>query len=138
MMCECNGRVSARPTRPLGKMSARTRSRPDVLLLDEPASGPDPRSSIELRGILRDLAARGKGVLVSSHVLAELDEMADRAVVVARGRTVAVEVLSTGSATAPARSQGADADGAGPTVPIGAVRRLRAPARTLPRGTRVA
>jgi ABC-2 type transport system ATP-binding protein len=84
MMCECNGRVSARPTRPLGKMSARNRSRPDVLLLDEPASGLDPRSSIELRGILRDLAARGKGVLVSSHVLAELDEMADRAVVVAR------------------------------------------------------
>jgi len=66
---------------------------PDVLLLDEPASGLDPRSRIELRGIVRDLAAQGKAVLVSSHVLAELDEMADRAVIVARGRTVATEML---------------------------------------------
>jgi ABC-2 type transport system ATP-binding protein len=67
---------------------------PQVLLLDEPASGLDPRSRIELRGIVRDLAARGKAVLVSSHVLAELDEMADRAVFVAGGRTVAVETVS--------------------------------------------
>jgi ABC-2 type transport system ATP-binding protein len=67
---------------------------PDVLLLDEPASGLDPRSRIELRGIVRDLATAGKAVLVSSHVLAELDEMVDRAVVVARGRTVAVETLT--------------------------------------------
>jgi ABC-2 type transport system ATP-binding protein len=84
---------------------------PDVLLLDEPASGLDPRSRIELRGIVRDLAARGKAVLVSSHVLAELDEMADRAVVVARGRTVAVEVLGAGSAT----------PGAGTVLPGGQV-----------------
>src|SRR4051812_39840107 len=74
---------------------------PDVLLLDEPASGLDPRSRIELRGIVRDLAAQGKAVLVSSHVLAELDEMADRAVIVARGRTVAVEMLSAGRAASP-------------------------------------
>jgi ABC-2 type transport system ATP-binding protein len=66
---------------------------PEVLLLDEPASGLDPRSRIELRGIVRELAAQGKAVLVSSHVLAELDEMADRAVIVARGRTVATEML---------------------------------------------
>ena len=80
---------------------------PDVLLLDEPASGLDPRSRIELRGIVRDLAAQGKAVLVSSHVLAELDEMADRAVIVARGRTVAVEMLGAGSAS-PATEPGAD------------------------------
>lgn len=67
---------------------------PQVLLLDEPASGLDPRSRIELRGIVRTLASQGKAVLVSSHVLAELDEMADRAVIVARGRTVAVEQLT--------------------------------------------
>jgi ABC-type multidrug transport system ATPase subunit len=71
---------------------------PDVLLLDEPASGLDPRSRIELRGIVRDLAAAGKAVLVSSHVLAELDEMADGAVVVARGRTVAAETLAEAAA----------------------------------------
>jgi ABC-2 type transport system ATP-binding protein len=75
---------------------------PDVLLLDEPASGLDPRSRIELRGIVRELAAQGKAVLVSSHVLAELDEMADRAVVVARGRTVATEVLGAPASPAAA------------------------------------
>jgi len=67
---------------------------PTVLLLDEPASGLDPRSRIELRQIVRDLAAEGRTVLVSSHVLAELDEMVDRAVVVARGRSVSVETLN--------------------------------------------
>ena len=67
---------------------------PTVLLLDEPASGLDPRSRIELRQIVRDLAAEGRTVLVSSHVLAELDEMVDRAVIVSRGRTVSVETLN--------------------------------------------
>ncbi len=71
---------------------------PQVLLLDEPASGLDPRSRIELRGIVRGLAERGKAVLVSSHVLAELDEMADRAVIVAGGRTIAVETMSVARA----------------------------------------
>ncbi|MGZ4625196.1 MAG: ABC transporter ATP-binding protein [Kineosporiaceae bacterium] len=74
---------------------------PDVLLLDEPASGLDPRSRIELRGIVRHLAGLGKAVLVSSHVLTELDEMADRAVIVARGRTVAEQVLGAASRSAP-------------------------------------
>ncbi len=61
---------------------------PDVLLLDEPASGLDPGSRIALRGILRSLAAEGKAIVVSSHVLAELDEIADGAVFVNQGRTV--------------------------------------------------
>jgi ABC-2 type transport system ATP-binding protein len=61
---------------------------PDVLLLDEPASGLDPGSRVSLRHILRGLAAQGKVVVVSSHVLAELDEIADRAVFVSAGRTV--------------------------------------------------
>ncbi|WP_461024075.1 ABC transporter ATP-binding protein [Thalassiella azotivora] len=61
---------------------------PQVLLLDEPASGLDPRSRVDLRVLLRRLAAQGKAVLVSSHVLSELDELADRAVFVSRGRTV--------------------------------------------------
>jgi ABC-2 type transport system ATP-binding protein len=64
---------------------------PDVLLLDEPASGLDPRSRVDLRVLVRDLAARGKTVLISSHVLTELDEMADDAVFLSRGRTVAAE-----------------------------------------------
>jgi len=73
---------------------------PRVLLLDEPASGLDPRSRIELRDILRQLAASGATLLVSSHILTELQEIADRAVIVARGRSVAVQDLTSGSGTA--------------------------------------
>ncbi len=61
---------------------------PSVLLLDEPASGLDPGSRVELRVMLRQLAAEGKSIVVSSHVLSELDEIADAAVFVNRGRTV--------------------------------------------------
>ena len=67
---------------------------PTVLLLDEPAAGLDPRSRIELRGVLRGLAADGRAVLVSSHVLAELETMADRVVFVDRGQTVADQELA--------------------------------------------
>jgi ABC-2 type transport system ATP-binding protein len=67
---------------------------PTVLLLDEPAAGLDPRSRIELRGLLRGLAAQGCAVLVSSHVLSELETTADRVVFVDRGRSVAEETLS--------------------------------------------
>lgn len=73
---------------------------PSVLLLDEPASGLDPRSRIELRDVLRALAAQGTTVLVSSHILSELEEMSDRAVVVAGGKTVATEELRPGASTA--------------------------------------
>ena len=72
---------------------------PNVLLLDEPASGLDPRSRIELRDILRRLAASGATLLVSSHILTELQEIADRAVIVARGCSVAVQDLTSDSGT---------------------------------------
>ncbi|MFI0447595.1 ABC transporter ATP-binding protein [Actinomadura sp. 6N118] len=62
--------------------------RPRVLLLDEPASGLDPRSRVELRDLLRSLAADGVAVLVSSHILSELEEIADRVVLVAHGQAV--------------------------------------------------
>lgn len=68
---------------------------PSTLLLDEPASGLDPRSRVELRDILRGLAAEGRTVLVSSHILSELEEVADRAVIVARGRTVSTHTIGT-------------------------------------------
>lgn len=73
---------------------------PTVLVLDEPASGLDPRSRIELRDVLRGLADEGKTVLVSSHILTELQEMADRAVIVAGGRTVGSETVDTDGANA--------------------------------------
>ncbi len=72
---------------------------PDVLLLDEPASGLDPRSRVDLRVLVRELAARGKTVLISSHVLTELDEMADDAVFLSRGRTVASESVGEAATT---------------------------------------
>jgi ABC-2 type transport system ATP-binding protein len=67
---------------------------PSVLLLDEPAAGLDPRSRIELRGILRGLAAGGCAVLVSSHILAELETTADRVVFVDRGRSITEQTLT--------------------------------------------
>ena len=71
---------------------------PDVLLLDEPASGLDPRSRVDLRILLRLLASQGKTVLVSSHVLTELDEMADDAIFLSRGRTVSAGKVATAQA----------------------------------------
>ena len=68
-------------------------NRPAVLLLDEPASGLDPRSRVDMRVLLRELAREGCTVLISSHVLSELDEMVDDAVFLSRGRTVSSEAL---------------------------------------------
>jgi ABC-2 type transport system ATP-binding protein len=67
---------------------------PRVLLLDEPAAGMDPRSRVALRDLLRGQAAAGVAVLVSSHILSELEEMADRVVFLADGRTVADDAIS--------------------------------------------
>jgi ABC-type multidrug transport system, ATPase component len=61
---------------------------PRVLLLDEPASGLDPRSRVALRDLLRTLATDGVAVVVSSHILSDLEELADRVVFVDAGRTV--------------------------------------------------
>ena len=71
---------------------------PSVLLLDEPASGLDPGSRVELRMMLRQLAAEGKAVVVSSHVLSELDEIADGAVFVNKGRTVRQQTTAEAAA----------------------------------------
>ena len=61
---------------------------PHVLLLDEPASGLDPQARIDLRILLRRFAAEGRTILVSSHVLAELEEVIDDAVFLVAGETV--------------------------------------------------
>jgi len=68
---------------------------PQVLLLDEPASGLDPRSRIELRDLLRALATEGKTILLSSHVLSELDEIVDDAVFLSAGWSVDVNTVQT-------------------------------------------
>ena len=59
---------------------------PSVLLLDEPASGVDPQGRIDLRGLVRRQAEAGTTVLVSSHILQDLEEMADRIAFVHAGR----------------------------------------------------
>jgi ABC-2 type transport system ATP-binding protein len=61
---------------------------PAVLLLDEPANGLDPAGIAWLRGFLRALAAEGRTVLISSHVLGEVQQTVDDVVVIARGRLV--------------------------------------------------
>jgi len=67
---------------------------PRVVLLDEPAAGLDPRSRVELRDILRAQAAQGVAVLVSSHILSELEEVADRVVFVDGGATVGEQTMA--------------------------------------------
>ncbi|MHC0432382.1 ABC transporter ATP-binding protein [Streptomyces sp. O3] len=62
---------------------------PPVLILDEPSNGLDPHSIRWLRGFLRDQAKQGRSVLVSSHLLAEMEQLADRVVVLTRGQVVA-------------------------------------------------
>jgi ABC-2 type transport system ATP-binding protein len=61
---------------------------PEVLVLDEPANGLDPAGIRWLRDLLRSLAAEGRTILVSSHVLAEVAQTADRVVIVHRGTLV--------------------------------------------------
>jgi len=73
---------------------------PSVLLLDEPASGLDPAARVALRELVRRLAGEGTAILVSSHVLAELDEMADAAVYLADGVTASAERIAQAGASA--------------------------------------
>ena len=62
---------------------------PQVLVLDEPASGLDPRARIELRGLLLELRRLGKTVVISSHILSELEEMCTHVAIMEAGRLLA-------------------------------------------------
>jgi ABC-2 type transport system ATP-binding protein len=62
---------------------------PKLLILDEPADGLDPRARIELRELLKALAAQGKAVLISSHILTELSEICDSCAIIEQGRLLA-------------------------------------------------
>ncbi|HSC27808.1 MAG TPA: ABC transporter ATP-binding protein, partial [Vicinamibacterales bacterium] len=65
---------------------------PDLLILDEPAANLDPRARIEFRTLIRELAADGKTILLSSHILGELSEMCDSVAVIEHGK-----ILATGT-----------------------------------------
>jgi ABC-2 type transport system ATP-binding protein len=67
---------------------------PQVLMLDEPANGLDPQSIQWLRDFLKYYASTGKSVLVSSHLLSEMELLADDVVVIARGQLIASESMS--------------------------------------------
>ena len=65
---------------------------PDILILDEPAAGLDPRARVELRELLTILAEQQKAILISSHILTELTEICNGVVIIEKG-----EVLETGT-----------------------------------------
>ena len=109
---------------------------PPVLMMDEPFNGMDPEGIIWMRGFLRSLAGQGRAVLVSSHLMSELEGTADHLVIAGRGRVIADtstrDLLTAASGdrvtlrtTAPAqaaaaleRAGAAVADGGGGTVTL--------------------
>lgn len=66
---------------------------PDLLILDEPANGLDPRARIEFRDLLKLLALAGKGILISSHILTELSDICHGVVMVEKGHRVAAGTI---------------------------------------------
>ena len=89
---------------------------PEVLILDEPANGLDPEGMRWMRSLLRDFADRGGTVLLSSHLLGEVQAIADRLVVIARGEIVAQgapgDLTGSGPRTVVRTADGALADSA--------------------------
>ena len=71
---------------------------PAVLLLDEPVNGLDPEGIRWIRGLLKNLAARGRTVLVSSHLISEVAQTADQLIVIGRGRLLAQTTVAELSA----------------------------------------
>jgi ABC-2 type transport system ATP-binding protein len=73
---------------------------PDLLILDEPTNGLDPMGVIEMRDLLRGLASRGKAILISSHILAEMQQICSSVAIIKQGRLIkeaAVDELITQS-----------------------------------------
>ncbi len=97
---ELCGRFGLDPSRPVGELSTGNRrkvglvqafmSRPELLLLDEPTSGLDPLLQHEFNALVREMVAGGTTVLLSSHVLPEVEALADRVGIIRRGRLVAL------------------------------------------------
>ena len=75
-------------------MAAALLGDPPVLILDEPVNGLDPEGIVWIRDLLRGLAAEGRAVLVASHLMGELQDLAGHAVVAGRGRVLADEPVA--------------------------------------------
>ncbi len=92
---------------------------PRVLLLDEPASGLDPQARIDLRVLLRRLAGEGRTILISSHILSELEEVVDDAVFLVQGATVSSERVAEAATRQRAwRIRLADRDATASVLPV--------------------
>lgn len=66
---------------------------PGVLIMDEPAAGLDPRARLELRSLLRILSGQGKAILLSSHILSELQDICDGAIIIEKGKLLSAGTL---------------------------------------------
>ena len=73
---------------------------PELMLLDEPAAGLDPRARVELRDALLELARRGKTILLSSHILSELEDMISGLVILEQGKLVSAGKFGASAADA--------------------------------------
>jgi len=67
---------------------------PRVLILDEPTAGLDPRARIEFRDLIRVLASQGRAILISSHILSELEEVCDQVAIIEQGSLVATGTVA--------------------------------------------
>ena len=67
---------------------------PQLLILDEPANGLDPSGIREMRQLMRDLAANGTTVLLSSHILSEIEQLCDSVTIITRGRRIAAGTVA--------------------------------------------
>ncbi|NLF92545.1 MAG: ABC transporter ATP-binding protein [Oligosphaeraceae bacterium] len=95
---------------------------PQVLIMDEPAAGLDPRARLELRSLLKILSSQGKAILLSSHILSELQDICDGAVIIEQGRLLSAgtipQLLAQVRRQATPADNGAGAVSAGPDSPL--------------------
>ena len=96
---------------------------PKVLIMDEPAAGLDPRARHELRTLLKILAEQKKAIFLSSHILSELQDICDGAVIIEQGKLLSAGTLNdllaqvNGGAPAPAQAQSGESAGLSGTSP---------------------
>ena len=91
-MTEAQGRKLggySRGMRQRMRLAAAMVHQPDVLILDEPLNGTDPRQRIEFHDLMRQLASEGKTILISSHILEEVETLADRILLMVSGKLAA-------------------------------------------------
>src|SRR5437763_147007 len=103
---------------------------PSVLLLDEPANGLDPAGIVEVRELIRSLGAEGRTVFVSSHILSEVQQTAERVAIIARGRLVKAGPVNEVLAASRARLSS-------PRQPLGSSSSSRSACRVSPLGREI-